>query len=703
MRIAMNSAQESTTPGRGVVDTGNSSSLSDSNSPPPRIAEYELLRWIGGGSYGEVWLARSVLGDYRAVKIVYRRNFEHDRPYEREFEGIGKYEPISRTHESQVDILHVGRNDAEGHFYYVMELADDASGESGIVCERVGGKEPPRKAINPHSYVPKTLASLLRSPTHSLTGSPTHHGRLPADQCIEIGLTLTAALGDLHASGLVHRDVKPSNIIFVGGVPKLADIGLVAAAGEARSVVGTEGYMDPSAPGTPQADLYSLGRVLYEISMGRKGQSFPNLPPDWDEIPDQNRLLELNEVILKACQGDLRIRYPSAKAMRAELELLHRGKSVQQKRMNEQRGAAIKKTGLACGVLAVIIASTLSLRRQFTHYDFAGEGPPSTNDYATALSDKAFRIMRVDNYAAFAEAYTNFNKAIALDPNYARPYLGLVDLRTGKNIPSLPPLTPAELRGYVGKLEELAPNLAQTHGAQAFMSFFDFDFPQAQKRVLQAIEEGSQTDTLWYGFMLTHWGRPEEARRQLEIARTFMPSSAILYRMMGHTYYAQRHYTNAIAWYRRSLNFDQHEVASEFIGQAYRALGDYTNAFDTFEKAEIINGAGASETKRKYDRLRQVFEADGEHGYWEEQWKRTEKKPTSDFYWKAVIQIHLGDTNAAIAWLNRSFDTGERTGVESPLIDLLFDEHWDGLHDDWQFKKLLEEIGFTKVMSTRRK
>src|SRR5881397_1413211 len=83
-------------------------SLQDSNTPPPRIPDHELLRRIGGGSYGEVWLARNVLGEVRAVKLVYRRTFDHDRPYEREFEGIKKYEPISRTHDSQVDILHVG-------------------------------------------------------------------------------------------------------------------------------------------------------------------------------------------------------------------------------------------------------------------------------------------------------------------------------------------------------------------------------------------------------------------------------------------------------------------------------------------------------------------------------------------------------------------------------------------------------------------
>ena len=83
--------------------------------PPPQIPDHQLLRRVGWGSYGEVWLARNVTGTYRAVKVVYRNAFEQDRPYEREFEGIRKFEPISRRHESQVDILHIGRDDQAGY------------------------------------------------------------------------------------------------------------------------------------------------------------------------------------------------------------------------------------------------------------------------------------------------------------------------------------------------------------------------------------------------------------------------------------------------------------------------------------------------------------------------------------------------------------------------------------------------------------
>src|SRR5262245_56980318 len=95
------------------------------------VPDHELVRCIGRGSYGEVWLARTILGESRAVKLVFRRNFEDARQLEREFEGIKGFEPISRSHPSQVSILHVGRNDAEGYFYYVMELADNASGSEG--------------------------------------------------------------------------------------------------------------------------------------------------------------------------------------------------------------------------------------------------------------------------------------------------------------------------------------------------------------------------------------------------------------------------------------------------------------------------------------------------------------------------------------------------------------------------------------------
>ena len=270
---------------------------------PPRIPDHELLRCIGSGSYGEVWIARSVTQTLRAVKIVYRRNFQHARPFEREYAGLLKFEPISRTDEGFVDILHVGRNDEAGYFYYIMELGDD---------QRTGNE------VEAGRYIPKTLSAEM-----------TARGRFPADECISLGLSLSSALEYLHAHGLIHRDIKPSNIVFVSGAPKLADIGLVADVAEARSFVGTEGFIPPEGPGTAQADLYSLGKVLYEASTGKDRFDFPELPTNLGAEADTEKLLQLNEVILKACENDVRKRYKTAHNMHADLELLRQGKPLQ--------------------------------------------------------------------------------------------------------------------------------------------------------------------------------------------------------------------------------------------------------------------------------------------------------------------------------------------------------------------------------------
>ena len=75
----------------------------------PIIPDHELLRVIGRGAYGEIWLARTVTGAFRAVKVVYRSTFESERVFLREFEGMSAFEPISRGHAGFINILHVGR------------------------------------------------------------------------------------------------------------------------------------------------------------------------------------------------------------------------------------------------------------------------------------------------------------------------------------------------------------------------------------------------------------------------------------------------------------------------------------------------------------------------------------------------------------------------------------------------------------------
>jgi len=270
----------------------------------PEIPDLEMLRVIGTGAYGEVWLARTVTGACRAVKVVWREDFEDERSFERELRGVREYEPIARGNPGLVHILHVGqREGAHPCYYYVMELADDAY--TGI-------------HIDPGGYVPRTVMSDIQ-----LYG----HRPLPLDYVLEVGSQLAHALEGLHAEELTHRDIKPGNIVFVNSRAKLADAGLVAH-GSRRSFVGTEGYTPPDGVGTPRADVYALAKVLYEMATGKDRMDFPELPSELPEGASRRRWQRFNDVICAA--ADSRVRKGSivtAQAFAEQLDELRGGHS----------------------------------------------------------------------------------------------------------------------------------------------------------------------------------------------------------------------------------------------------------------------------------------------------------------------------------------------------------------------------------------
>ena len=278
--------------------------------PDPVIPDHEVLRRIGGGAYGEVWLARAVTGALRAVKVVWREDFEDERGFEREFEGIQKFEPVSRDHPGLMNILHVGRSEEEPEFYYcVMELGDDV---------RTG------RDINPIEYEPRTL----RTDIKAAAGKP-----LPVDLCVDVGLRLAEALEHLHAQGLAHRDVKPSNVIFVDGKAKLADIGLVAPRGQ-MTFVGTEGFVPPEGPGSARADVYSLGKVLYECVTGKDRLDFPELPDELPHGSERRKWLAFNEVICSVCEPRVNKRgIQTAGELAEALRSLRKGHRPRRRRM----------------------------------------------------------------------------------------------------------------------------------------------------------------------------------------------------------------------------------------------------------------------------------------------------------------------------------------------------------------------------------
>jgi CHASE2 domain-containing sensor protein len=267
----------------------------------PTVPNYSLIRRIGGGAYGDVWLARDLVGNFCAVKAVYRDRFPHAEPFEREFHGIERFSSISRTHPGWVDVLHIGRFGDDEGFFYIMEIGDDEA-------------HGPR--IDPDHYTPRTLSGDLR-----------RRQKLPLDESVEVSIALADALAHLHSHALIHRDVKPSNVIFVRGAPKFADIGLVTDVKSTQrdvSFLGTEGYIAPEGPGSPTADLFSLGKLIYEIATGRDCRAFPELPTELEREGNNPAFEELYRIILKSCEFEVRRRYASATEVKEDLNQVRR-------------------------------------------------------------------------------------------------------------------------------------------------------------------------------------------------------------------------------------------------------------------------------------------------------------------------------------------------------------------------------------------
>jgi CHASE2 domain-containing sensor protein len=274
--------------------------------PLPATPGFELFQPpFGKGAYGNVWLARNAAGQWRALKVIYLKHFNGDAaPYEREFNGVTRYKPISDKHPGLLRVDYVSQK-SDGYFFYAMELGDSLTSDW---------------QIEPKNYKPRDLGGERKR----LPG-----GRLPLADCVRIAIALTDVLEFLHAQGLTHRDIKPGNVIFVNGEPKLADLGLIAEIrpeDETKTFVGTPGYMPPppEPPGTPLADIYALGMLLYVISTGNNAAYFPEIATTLVNTNEPAPYFALNAVILKACQPDSSKRYQSAAEVRAALRALAR-------------------------------------------------------------------------------------------------------------------------------------------------------------------------------------------------------------------------------------------------------------------------------------------------------------------------------------------------------------------------------------------
>ncbi len=303
--------------------------------PGEMFGDYTVERLLGKGGMGAVYLLRSPGGDLYAAKVMFpeaakRHDFRKRFAREAEF-------AMGLRHENLVSVYDVGEDPETGLCYIIME------------------------------YVPGgSLADRIEK-----------SGPMPIKEAVSIAMHVAVALEAAHSRGLVHRDVKPDNILFMeDGTPKLADLGVAKFEDRKTTVtttgmvIGTPAYMAPeqmmdSRSVDARADIYALGVVLYEMLAGKRpneGSTAVELLAKaikGEPLPDVRTMrpetsAAIAHVLSLMCAPDPEKRPPTSLAAAQLLQKAATGRLVLPKKPPRAADAASRKEGRKFPVAACV-------------------------------------------------------------------------------------------------------------------------------------------------------------------------------------------------------------------------------------------------------------------------------------------------------------------------------------------------------------
>ncbi len=270
---------------------------------------YEIEKLVGEGGMANVYLARDTILDRKVAVKVLRGDLAGDEKFVRRFQREA-LSASSLSHPNIVEIYDVGED--EGNFYIVMEYIEG-----------------------------KTLKQLIKK-----------RGVLSLPEAIDIMLQLLDALASAHDSYIIHRDIKPQNIMIKeSGLVKITDFGIAMALNSAQltqtnSVMGSVHYLPPeqaSGKGsTIRSDIYSLGILMFEMLTGKvpfKGDSAVEIALKHmkEPLPNPKELnpvipVSVENIILKATAKNPKNRYKDVREMKDDIKTC-----LDEERENEEK------------------------------------------------------------------------------------------------------------------------------------------------------------------------------------------------------------------------------------------------------------------------------------------------------------------------------------------------------------------------------
>lgn len=337
---------------------------------------YQIIRTIGEGGMANVYLAHDLILDRDVAVKILRGDLANDEKFVRRFQREA-ISASSLTHPNIVGMYDVGEDD--GKYFIVMEYIEG-----------------------------KTLKSLIK-----------RRGSLTLSEVIDIMLQLTSGIACAHDSYIIHRDIKPQNVLILDdGTVKITDFGIAMALNsneltQTNSVMGSVHYLPPEQANgngsTIKSDIYSLGILMYELLIGKlpfKGDNaveiaikqmknpIPSVCEINPEIPQS-----IENIILKACAKNPKNRYENVREMHNDIKTalsrersdekklvyqypeqeveektnVSRFKKNESKRTNEKKEKKAKKTnkilwitGIICTVAVIIAISMIMIVPKMT-------------------------------------------------------------------------------------------------------------------------------------------------------------------------------------------------------------------------------------------------------------------------------------------------------------------------------------------------
>ena len=310
-------------------------------SPAPSVPGWEILGFVGSGGMGDVWKARRADGRVAAIKVARTAK----RLTDEEAGSLFRREALACL---EIDHPHLVRG---------LDAGTTSDGRAFLALEFVEGA---------------TLDELVRK-----------GGALPEARLVELGIALARALGHAHRLGLLHRDVKPKNVVLgPNGVVKLLDLGLAELTEDAGSHrMGSPGYAAPEVVAgeipNERADLYSLGATLAAAATGEiptrekgfAGRALPETAGRFALSPGVRRVIE------RLLRADPAARYGTAAQVVLDLEALAAGERPLGAILGASGARAARKWPWVAACVASALAGVVWLATR--EDDAPPDAPPS--------------------------------------------------------------------------------------------------------------------------------------------------------------------------------------------------------------------------------------------------------------------------------------------------------------------------------------